>query len=217
MKYQTGFITLLLLAASACSTMPEKPPQAKGHTVPINSLDTAEKLAHDAGYAIVGDKRGEQEVREFYLWPEKKQIPAMTRAANREDYAYIEGADFVERTVYVPFAYASTQFRPTKEQQTRLQLLSAVADRVQVRGRTDGTGKRHRNEKVARQRALAAQRYLVSIGVPHEIISVNHVAKGDFIADDYTKSGRAQNRRVEIEFVIDDFTDQAPVKLVDAE
>ena len=59
---------------------------------------------------------------------------------------------------------------------------------------------------MAHRRAEAAKRYLLDRGVPSSIIAVNYQAAGDYIADNERIEGRGMNRRVEIEFYIDDFT-----------
>lgn len=212
MKTIIAFVSLLTLTACA---IPERPTQATGPSKPVNSLPTAEMLAHDAGYMLVGPKRESKEVKQYFLYKgqyhtEQPTDPShallLNRPADRADFAEVPGARMVERTVRVPFEFASTLFRPTPQQQFQIQQLSAVADRIEVRGRTDGKGLKGADERVARLRAEAAKRYLLDSGLPSNIIAVSYQAAGDYIADNHRSAGRGMNRRVELEFYIDDFT-----------
>jgi outer membrane protein OmpA-like peptidoglycan-associated protein len=67
---------------------------------------------------------------------------------------------------------------------------------VEIQGHTDSIGSESYNLKLGHQRAEAAMRYLVDQGVP--LFRMNVISYGEFkpIADNSTKEGRAQNRRV---------------------
>ncbi|HSO23937.1 MAG TPA: OmpA family protein [Chondromyces sp.] len=67
---------------------------------------------------------------------------------------------------------------------------------VEIQGHTDSIGSESYNLKLGHQRAEAAMRYLVEQGVP--LFRMNVISYGEFkpIADNSTKEGRAQNRRV---------------------
>ena len=71
-----------------------------------------------------------------------------------------------------------------------------------VTGHTDSTGSESRNEKLSVARAESVKAYLVSKGVAAERITTKGVASAQPVADNKTKDGRAQNRRVEISSVI---------------
>lgn len=170
-------------------------------------------LEHDAGYLIVGPQRAEEKVREQLLYKgmifnatpveERRQF---SRNPDPDDFALVPGAELIERTVVVTFPFASTEFSPDIDTRWKLRQLLAVADRVEIRGRTDGKGSPVANQRTAFRRAEAAKRYLLDRGVPSNIMAINYQAAGDYIADDYRTAGRNQNRRVEIEFYVDDFT-----------
>lgn len=206
-------IALSILATlSACETT-NAPPMPTGKSVPINSTATNEMLAHEAGLIVVGPKRNDPVVTESLIYRglklklrPKDQQRQMFRKPERTYYARVPGAELIERTVMVPFSYGSVEFLPTPAQRFRLMQLMAVADRVEVRGRTDGRGNRVADEQIAIKRAEAARRYLLDSGVPPSIIAVNYQAAGDYIADNERNAGRGLNRRVELEFYIDDFT-----------
>lgn len=213
---------IAIFSLSGCVAI-GKPPSAKGDFRPVNSLATAEMLEHDAGYLIVGPQRGEPEVREQLLYKGKlfnarplDERRQFTRNSDPDEFALVPGAELIERTVVVTFPFASTKFSPDAETALQLRQLFAVADRIEVRGRTDGQGNPIANQKTARRRAEAAKRYLLDRGVPSNIISINYQSAGDYVADDHRRSGRNQNRRVEIEFFVDDFTASRQQRTVDA-
>lgn len=212
-RHTIKFIPFLFVL-TACNSIPERPAQPYGSKQPINTLSTAERLAHQAGYVVVGDERDNESRRSEALSGNLKEKRQFFRNIPTSEFAYITGAELVERTVNVPFEYASTEFRPTPEQRFHLRLLFSVADRVEVRGRTDGRGNKRADERIAHRRAESAKRYLLSNGVPSDLISINFQAAGDYIADNETASGRDKNRRVELEFFIDDFSLNRPMAYV---
>jgi outer membrane protein OmpA-like peptidoglycan-associated protein len=98
----------------------------------------------------------------------------------------------------VVFPFASAAFDPPAELVNGLLPAALQADRVELRGRTDSHVKDDADARIALARALAARRFLVARGVPPAKIRVTYLSSGDFIADDSTPEGRAQNRRVDI-------------------
>ncbi len=97
------------------------------------------------------------------------------------------------------FPSNGTKFRLSADESTRFLPLLAKASRIEVRGRTDGDSPSAIDEKIALNRALDAQRYLIGQGVSSSIISVNYVSAGDYATNNASKVGRAANRRVDIE------------------
>jgi len=75
--------------------------------------------------------------------------------------------------------------------------LSHVPD-IAVVGHTDSAGTESYNQKLSERRAQAVANYLRTNGVPASLIMES--GKGELapVADNKTKAGRAQNRRVEI-------------------
>jgi outer membrane protein OmpA-like peptidoglycan-associated protein len=67
---------------------------------------------------------------------------------------------------------------------------------VEIQGHTDSIGSESYNLMLGHRRAEAAMRYLVEQGLP--LFRMNVISYGEFkpIADNSTKEGRAQNRRV---------------------
>jgi outer membrane protein OmpA-like peptidoglycan-associated protein len=67
-----------------------------------------------------------------------------------------------------------------------------------VEGHTDSQGNESSNMELGTRRAQSVRDYLVSRGVPSEIISSVGIGQGRPVGDNSTAAGRAQNRRVEI-------------------
>jgi OmpA-OmpF porin, OOP family len=69
---------------------------------------------------------------------------------------------------------------------------------VEIQGFTDSTGTETQNILLSKLRANNVQRYMQSKGVPLYRISVLGSGQEDPVADNKTKEGRDQNRRVEV-------------------
>jgi outer membrane protein OmpA-like peptidoglycan-associated protein len=102
------------------------------------------------------------------------------------------------QVVIVSFANNSRQFSPAQEQKSQLLALSQSAESISIRGFTDSDFPTPGSVALARARAEAAKRYLVSMGVTARKIVVGYDGSGKFIAENRTAAGRAANRRVEI-------------------
>lgn len=100
--------------------------------------------------------------------------------------------------VIVPFSNNSRQFNPAQGQRMQLEALSQSAKNISVRGFTDSDSPTAGSKALAKARAEAAKRYLVSMGVAAAKIVVEFDGAGNFIAENRTAAGRAANRRVEI-------------------
>jgi outer membrane protein OmpA-like peptidoglycan-associated protein len=74
-----------------------------------------------------------------------------------------------------------------------------------VQGFTDATGSKNTNIALAQKRADEVVRYLtVNHNIPLRKIHVLGVGEENFVADNKTREGRKQNRRVEIKvFALD--------------
>jgi outer membrane protein OmpA-like peptidoglycan-associated protein len=69
---------------------------------------------------------------------------------------------------------------------------------IVVEGHTDSTGARDHNMMLSQARAQAVMNYLVSRGIPADAISAIGIGPDRPIADNATRNGRTENRRVEI-------------------
>lgn len=70
---------------------------------------------------------------------------------------------------------------------------------ITVTGHTDSTGSKEYNQNLSVQRALSVADYLVSKGVAEQRLAASGYGEAFPVASNDTKSGRAQNRRVEIQ------------------
>ena len=70
---------------------------------------------------------------------------------------------------------------------------------VVLRGRTDGTTDSPIESRIARERAAAVRDYLAAAGVDPTRIRATYQPAGDHAADNTAATGRAANRRVEVE------------------
>jgi outer membrane protein OmpA-like peptidoglycan-associated protein len=73
--------------------------------------------------------------------------------------------------------------------------------RIQVIGHTDSTGSADYNYNLSNRRATSVANYLATQGVDQNRIITQGVGPDQPIANNDTESGRAQNRRVELEIV----------------
>jgi outer membrane protein OmpA-like peptidoglycan-associated protein len=77
--------------------------------------------------------------------------------------------------------------------------LKATPDRnITVEGHSDSTGSHAYNMDLSQRRAESVRPYLISQGVPQEMIKAQGIGPDRPIADNRTAEGRANNRRVEI-------------------
>lgn len=125
--------------------------------------------------------------------------PALTNAPGAPILAEArQGATIEPSVVIVAFPNNSRQFNPPDEQRAQLETLSRSAAIISVRGFTDSNALTAGSTALAKARAEAAKRYLISMGVPAAKIVVDFDGAGKFIADNRSPAGRAANRRVEI-------------------
>ena len=133
------------------------------------------------------------------------QAPARPLTDRKPDGA-ATGADvesFEIRTGAVVFRvmqpYAKAEFSPSASFQGELLQLARESSRVDIRGRTDARIDNAADRSIAQRRALCAQAFLLSNGIPADKIHLSYMAAGDRLASNATPQGRAVNRRVEIE------------------
>ena len=102
----------------------------------------------------------------------------------------------------VPFTFgASALTAEGRKLIDELAPAARLAQRVIVRGRTDGTGDPTLNEKLALNRAISVRNQFMALNVePAKIRAV--YCTTCFAADNVTETGRSANRRVEVELVM---------------
>jgi len=70
-----------------------------------------------------------------------------------------------------------------------------------VEGYTDSVGREESNLKLSEGRAASVEKYLEGLGIEESRLTSKGYGEANPIADNGTRSGRAQNRRVEIKLV----------------
>lgn len=87
---------------------------------------------------------------------------------------------------------------------------------IEVQGHTDNVGKADYNMKLSDARANAVMKYLIDKGVPQERISAKGYGLERPIADNKTKAGRAQNRRVEFDITFEEVKIETELQHIDS-
>lgn len=208
-------VASVTLALAACSS-PPKPPVVDGsNRQTINDPATVELLALRAQVAEARTQMAEtqRQLEQARLQVERAKADMVSthaqitqvRAAPPEPakvqpVARAEAAPAVTVFRY-QFPYNSSTLALTPTQKAELLPKAHSAERIEIRGRTDGQRPSAGDEAVAKARALAARSLLIANGVSPEKMAINYVSATDYVADNYSPAGRAQNRRVEIEVV----------------
>jgi len=103
-------------------------------------------------------------------------------------------------TVYtIRFGFGSTEVAVPAAETASLMAQVRASSLVMLRARTDGQIETPVESRIARERALAVRSYLVQSGADPSRIRMTWQPIGDTVADNGATSGRALNRRVEIE------------------
>ncbi len=113
----------------------------------------------------------------------------------------------VQETVSVNFRTNSAVLSPEAKAQLDTLATKAATARaymIEVAGHTDSTGSDAKNFRLSRQRAEAVVQYLA---VQHKIplrrfVTPMGYGKTDSVADNTTREGRSQNRRVDVKMII---------------
>ena len=71
---------------------------------------------------------------------------------------------------------------------------------AKIEGYTDSMGTEAYNLALSQRRAKAAKKFFVEKGVACKRLTTEGMGETNFVADNETDAGRAQNRRIEIEF-----------------
>jgi outer membrane protein OmpA-like peptidoglycan-associated protein len=73
--------------------------------------------------------------------------------------------------------------------------------KVMIVGHTDNQGNREKNIELSRKRAESVRDYMISRGVEGSRIETRGEGPDSPIADNKTKTGRQQNRRIEFQMI----------------
>ena len=123
------------------------------------------------------------------------QVPNVTIGATARAS---ENAATEATVVIVSFPNNGRDFAPAQNQRAQLLALSREATNISVHGFTDSEMATAGSAALAKARADAAKRYLMSMGVSPDKIVVAFDPARKFLTENRTANGRAANRRVEI-------------------
>lgn len=106
----------------------------------------------------------------------------------------------VLRDVYFDFDKAVLRPQAHEKLDEMAASLKAWGDgKVEVAGHTDSRGARAYNMKLSLRRAQAVRAYLIGKGIPADRLVAKGYGETRPVADNKTKNGRSQNRRVELQ------------------
>jgi OmpA-OmpF porin, OOP family len=125
--------------------------------------------------------------------PAPAPAPAPAAVASKVTFAADAFFDF-DKSVLKPEGKAKLDDLASKVQGINLEVIVAV-------GHTDSVGSDAYNQKLSERRAQAVKAYLESKGIDKSRVYTEGKGEAQPVADNKTKAGRAQNRRVEIEVV----------------
>ena len=125
--------------------------------------------------------------------PAGPKIPEVTPAPQQVTYKASSFFDF-DKSVVKPAGRQALQDMMN-------QAKGADIEQIRVEGHTDATGPTEYNQGLSERRADAVKRVLVELGAPPSKIVTEGFGETQPIADNKTREGRAQNRRVLVEFL----------------
>jgi OOP family OmpA-OmpF porin len=125
--------------------------------------------------------------------PAGPKIPEITPAPQQVTYKASSFFDF-DKSIVKPAGRQALQAMMN-------QAKGADIEQIRVEGHTDATGPTEYNQGLSERRADAVKRVLVELGAPPSKIVTEGLGETQPIADNKTREGRAQNRRVLVEFL----------------
>jgi len=177
--------------------------EAQKASIEENLTKQAEKLKEviDTNSKLKEELIKEKANFEEQLKTKENEIANMNK--EKEEAIKIEEA---KQTLLKTFLLTDVQFKTnssqlTNESKARLDktaetMLEYPNFQYEIQGHTDRSGKEEYNIRLSKRRAEATKRYLVSKGVPEEILTTKGFGSSQPIADNSTREGRMQNRRV---------------------
>ncbi len=182
-----------LLLLSACSSPPKPPTVDESAKRPVNSamaveLQVCRNDLHNTRIAATESGRIAEST-----------AATLERLAARQQALAALQAPQPNRVFTVHFKFGSTRVDLPSDTASALLADARAAPLVLLRGRTDGSTDAPAESRLARDRAHAVRDYLVGAGVDPARIRATYQPAGDHAADNSSASGKAMNRRVEIE------------------
>lgn len=184
---------LALLAS--CGSPPLPPAVDESGRRPANSgvaveLQVCRGDLHDVGLLVAQCQRDAAASAALAGLAARRQVLA----------AWAGGGRPVGNSIYsVRFEFGSARVDIPAELGRAMVREAMAAPLVVLRGRTDGDGDSAADSRIARARAVALRDFLVAAGVEPSRIRSTFQPAGDHVADNVSPSGRALNRRVEVE------------------
>jgi len=192
----TAWILLLALLGS-CSAPPKPPSVDESTRRPANSAQAVElqvcksDLANTRILVAESGRLAESATATLERLTARRSLASTTPTAAPSALA---------NSVYtVRFDFASTQAVVPPDSAASLIAEARAAPLIVLRGRTDGNTDTLAEGRTARERAATVRNYLISAGVDPARIRATYQPVGDPVGDNADPTGRALNRRVEIE------------------
>jgi outer membrane protein OmpA-like peptidoglycan-associated protein len=192
---------LLLALLGSCSSPPKPPAVDESTRRPANTAMAVElqvcknDLANTRILAVESGRLADSTAATLERLA-TRQPSAIAMAASKAAPAEAPSANSI---FTVQFDFASAHAIVPPDRATTLIADARTAPLVVLRGRTDGTADTPAESRIARERAATVRDYLISAGVDPSRMRATYQPVGDRIADNADPSGRALNRRVEIE------------------
>lgn len=125
--------------------------------------------------------------------------PAVKKVIN--DINIVNDETFVsviKKIEFKPGNYNFTQDSYSVLQSIAVYIKANPNSKYRIEGHTDSTGSYDRNRRLSKTRANAVKNYLIDSGIPKERLTVVGLGETKPITTNFTKKGRAKNRRIEI-------------------
>jgi len=186
---------MLLTLLGSCSTPPKPPTVDESTRRPANTAMAVDlqvcknELANTRILATESSRLAQSTAATLERLAARPTVPNPTLPSPAPaNSLYTVHFDFASAQVVVPADSAATLIAEARS-----------APLIVLRGRTDGRTDSLAESRIARERAATVRNYLVSAGVDPARIRATYQPVGDAVADNTDPTGRALNRRVEIE------------------
>lgn len=194
-------ITLGALTLAACTTPGQKTAIGAGGGAAVGAGVGAIFSKNKGKGALIGGAIGAALGGTIgnYLDKQAKELEAIAETKRTE-----EGI-VTKLKSDMTFESGQSSLKPTG--QTKVTELAAIIkkypeDKLTIIGHTDDVGSDSKNQTLSENRASSVKAMLVAHGVPAESIHTVGAGKTQPIADNKSKEGKAQNRRVEIQITV---------------
>ena len=189
-------ILAVLVAISSCSSPPKPPAVDESRRRPVNAAAAVELQVCKSDLQNTRIHANETTRLAETASATATRLALQQQAMSMRPPPEVEMANAVYTVL---FGFGSSQVTVSAADAGALLVHARSASLVMLRARTDGQVEAPAESRIARERALAVRAYLVQSGVDPTRIRMTWQPVGDNVSDNGTPSGRAFNRRVEIE------------------